>query len=1293
MPDDSYGGEWIQNGTTLKNDDRIEISKSGAEHTLLLKSTYKSDEGTIKFKSDKGGFELDFNLIVTEPPSVDAKEFEECGKSLGAISIGAPATLKVPFSGQQPIEVVWKFNGSVLKSDSHYNITSDDRLTTLIIDNFQNTDCGSYEVSLQNEFGTLNIPVDVSLSETSQVNYEVVQVPGETIEKTTTINMQPTEIPGKPAGNIKFNSMSENKFSIGLMTTSSGDDVTHYKIEKKAEDESNWSECATFKPEDAKSVAIKGLKSGQRCTFRIKAVNQLGESEPLESRAVTVQKAGDAPKLDEATLAKLGNEIRLKSGKDCKINLPFKGSPLPVAQWTKNGKKLAIKGRYQSDTTDKETSFQIGNVNGEDSGDYQITLKNKEGSSTHSFKLIVVDVPGQPQGPMEITDVSGTEMTLNWQVPRHDGGKEIKYYVVEKKEAKSPNWSEISKVPGDQVSYVVKQLTKGSKYAFRVRAVNEEGESKPLVSGLTVASGPPGPPAEPKTISVTSKKIVYTWKEPENDGGNEITGYSVEYRENNGDWMMVTSNHISGLQATLENIHEEDVYELRVAAKNSAGKGKYSQSKPTTAIDEPEPPVIEDKIKTQYAEPVWLKSGDDFVLKIPISGTPRPTGTWTYGKEEIKDTRASTSSEKGFISFSLEELKRSDSGTYKIEAENSEGKENLDVVLKVMDVPTECLGVKIFKASSKSLTIGWQPPSDDGDSTITAYSIEVQCCEDEAHEWFKLNKVFPGEDLKASYEVKKGNSYRFRIQALNMLGSGPSVTSEDILADDKFKPPAAVGKPTFSNVTKSNCVLNWTAPEDNGSPINGYLVETKRVGRRNWVKEFNGRLIETTTCLVKDLHKGCEYVFRIIADNEAGFGAPGEQSDVLIPMDPIPPAPVPTDFVIEDMSDSAVTFTWKDGEGLERDKLHGYIIQKLPEGSDKWVNCNNVPIRSTRAFVTDFKCGEKVKFRISPLNDGGLGGFCEIPDWVEVRQMQIFPVVELRGEATDTVHVHAGGTLRLSAFVSGKPNPIIRWMKGGIDMERRGAIRNQDGIAYLNVRYLTKEDTGTFTISARNKSGMAKKEVKVVVHDAPDPPSNIQLGEINSDGSIWVSWDPPNYDGGNPIKYYCVQMSDAYLKFQTVQDKIATTRCLVKDLRPGATYYFRVYAENEHGRGEYAQSNLLTVVQKLEPVYIQRPKFNRMDTSKPAGFSLNLKPLAVKERRSAKFTCATVGRPEPEITWYKDNNKIKANNKYSMKNSMGVCSLLVSNCRARDVGKYKCEAKNPTGIATCEANLCVHPGD
>ena len=59
-----------------------------------------------------------------------------------------------------------------------------------------------------------------------------------------------------------------------------------------------------------------------------------------------------------------------------------------------------------------------------------------------------------------------------------------------------------------------------------------------------------------------------------------------------------------------------------------------------------------------------------------------------------------------------------------------------------------------------------------------------------------------------------------------------------------------------------------------------------------------------------------------------------------------------------------------------------------------------------------------------------------------------------------------------------------------------------------------------------------------------------------------------------------------------------------------------------------------------DPVYIQRPKFARMDTSKPAGFSLELKTINVKERRAARLTCATVGRPEPEITWYKGETNV-----------------------------------------------------
>ena len=46
-------------------------------------------------------------------------------------------------------------------------------------------------------------------------------------------------------------------------------------------------------------------------------------------------------------------------------------------------------------------------------------------------------------------------------------------------------------------------------------------------------------------------------------------------------------DYIDGLTATLKDLHEESVYECRVCAKNSAGKGKYCESAPTMAMDAP----------------------------------------------------------------------------------------------------------------------------------------------------------------------------------------------------------------------------------------------------------------------------------------------------------------------------------------------------------------------------------------------------------------------------------------------------------------------------------------------------------------------------------------------------------------------------------------------------------------------------------------------------------------------------------------------------------------------------------
>jgi len=49
-----------------------------------------------------------------------------------------------------------------------------------------------------------------------------------------------------------------------------------------------------------------------------------------------------------------------------------------------------------------------------------------------------------------------------------------------------------------------------------------------------------------------------------------------------------------------------------------------------------EPPVISEAVKEALKSPVTCHAGDDATLKIPISGIPKPTATWTKGNKEIK---------------------------------------------------------------------------------------------------------------------------------------------------------------------------------------------------------------------------------------------------------------------------------------------------------------------------------------------------------------------------------------------------------------------------------------------------------------------------------------------------------------------------------------------------------------------------------------------------------------------------------------------------------------------------------
>lgn len=81
----------------------------------------------------------------------------------------------------------------------------------------------------------------------------------------------------------------------------------------------------------------------------------------------------------------------------------------------------------------------------------------------------------------------------------------------------------------------VKGLTEGHEYDFRVKAVNDEGESEPLETDKSIiAKNPydiPGKPGTPEITDWDADRVDLKWTAPKSTGGAPITGYVIEKKE------------------------------------------------------------------------------------------------------------------------------------------------------------------------------------------------------------------------------------------------------------------------------------------------------------------------------------------------------------------------------------------------------------------------------------------------------------------------------------------------------------------------------------------------------------------------------------------------------------------------------------------------------------------------------------------------------------------------------------------------------------------------------------------
>lgn len=90
---------------------------------------------------------------------------------------------------------------------------------------------------------------------------------------------------------------------------------------------------------------------------------------------------------------------------------------------------------------------------------------------------------------MKVDDITKNGCKLKWEKPEDDGGKPITGYAVEKLDKATGRWVPIGRTADTEMD--VKGLQEGHEYQFRVRAINDEGESEPLETERSIVAKNP----------------------------------------------------------------------------------------------------------------------------------------------------------------------------------------------------------------------------------------------------------------------------------------------------------------------------------------------------------------------------------------------------------------------------------------------------------------------------------------------------------------------------------------------------------------------------------------------------------------------------------------------------------------------------------------------------------------------------------------------------------------------------------------------------------------------------------
>ncbi|KAF7236508.1 Myomesin-3 [Varanus komodoensis] len=313
----------------------------------------------------------------------------------------------------------------------------------------------------------------------------------------------------------------------------------------------------------------------------------------------------------------------------------------------------------------------------------------------------------------------------------------------------------------------------------------------------------------------------------------------------------------------------------------------------------------------------------------------------------------------------------------------------------------------------------------------------------------------------------------------------------------------------------------------------------------------------------------------------------------------------PLNVRYHDVNKNSLILSWTTPSDHGGSPVIGYYIERpvlCEVGTDKWLLCNDKPVKTCRSPIMGLTEGKAYQFRVKAINRAGVSNPSKASDPVtmidpnEAKRLLKIPyddgmktIIVSKDELEPKVkipfpptNVHASEIREDYVVLSwDEPDPrgqeplsyFVEKSIAGSDSWQMVHPDTQVDSTTLAVFDLVKGKSYRFRVRSMNKYGVSNpslpsEPISLGKKIAPLPPPAQVLTFRDTSTSVIVQWSKPK-EGQEPLGYYLYCREVGTDEWQTVNNKPVTcNRFTVPGLKTGKEYVFCVKCVNEAGVGD-----------------------------------------------------------------------------------------------------------------------------